>query len=213
MQRVAGCLEEILAGRVDTRLLGRNRVNDPSWVEIGVVVGAHALRGEVRVRYFGDGPDHLLDSEHVWLGEHRNDRAAVRYGVIGGGTGRGGEVRLALEGVTDRNAAEALRGRFVLLDRDDLETLGDDEFYWHELIGCTVATDTGREIGVVRALWDSGRHDVLVVVGADGQQILIPTAREIMTHVDRPARRIVVQDVPGLISPAVESPGGDRDAE
>ncbi len=179
-------------------------MNDPSWVEIGRVVGAHALRGEVRVRYFGDGPDLLLDSEYVWLGEHRDDRAAVRYGVIGGGTGRGGEVRLALEGVADRNAAEALRGRLVLLDRDDLEALGDDEFYWHELIGCSVATDTGLEIGVVRAIWDSGRHDMLVVDGSQGRQVLIPTAREIMTTVDRAARRILVHDVPGLISPVGE---------
>lgn len=176
-------------------------MNGPSWVEIGRVVGAHALRGEIRVRYFGDGPANLLDSEFVWLGEHRDDPGARRFAVVGAGTGRGGEVRLALEGISDRNAAEALRGRLVLMDRADLAALDDDEFYWHELVGCSVATDAGEEVGVVREIWDSGRHDVLVVAGSDGRQILIPTAKEIMTGVDRAARRIVVRDIPGLIAP------------
>jgi len=187
-------------------------VNGPAWVEIGRVVGAHALRGEIRVRYFGDGPANLLDSEHVWLGEHRDDPEARRFAVIGGGTGRGGEVRLALEGVSDRNAAEALRGRLVLMDRADLAELDDDEFYWHELVGCTVVTDAGAEVGTVREIWDSGRHDVLVVVGPEGGQILIPTAKEIMTGVDRAARRIVVHDIPGLIAP-VPGPSDEAGTE
>lgn len=182
---------------------------DRSRVEIGRVVGAHALRGEVRVRYFGDGPDTLLEIERVWLADTRDAATAKPYTVTGRGTGRAGEVRLALQGVGDRDAAIALRGQVVLVAADELEPLGDDDFYWHELIGCTVATQAGEEIGVVRELWDTGRHDVLVVEGGSGRQVLIPTARQIMTGVDRVARRIVIDPIPGLIDEPGEPGAGD----
>ncbi len=188
---------------------GRQRVN-PHWmhpvadlmrVELGVVVGAHALGGEVRVRWFGDGPENILGSEFVFLGESRNDPSARRYGVRGGGSGRGGEIRLRLEGVDDRNAAEALRGCLVLIDAADLEPLGEDEFYWHELVGCTVETEAGERVGTVREIWNTGGHDVLVVAGQGGQ-VLVPTVREIMKEVDRAAGRIVIESIPGLLGEA-----------
>jgi len=179
-------------------------------IVLGRVAGAHALRGEVRVRFFGDGPGALLNAERVFLGtDDTRPQQAIAYDVLATGTGRAGEVRLRLRGIDDRNAAEALKGRFVFGELAMLPELGDDEFYWHELIGCSVATDTGDEVGVVREIWDSGRHDVLVVLGHDGRQILIPTAKEIMTGVDRAARRIVVHDIPGLIHPTPDR-GGEK---
>ncbi len=168
-------------------------------VELGRVVGAHALAGQVRVRFFGDGPENLLGCPFVFLGERRDDPAAARYAVRGGGQGRGGEVRLSLEGVDDRDAAEALRGSLVLVDSHVLEPLDEDEFYWHELIGCTVETEAGERLGSVRELWNTGGHDVLVVIGERGQ-VLIPTVREIMKRVDRSQGRIVIDPIPGLLN-------------
>lgn len=171
---------------------------DPLRVELGCVVGAHALAGEVRVRWFGDGPGNLLSSPFLFLGRSRDDPAARRYAILGGGSGRGGEVRLSLEGVGDREAAESLRGSLVLLDPGDLEPLGEDEFYWHELVGCTVETEAHEQIGTVRELWHTGSHDVLVVDGERGQ-VLVPTVREIMKRVDRAEGRIVIDPIPGLL--------------
>ncbi|MDE0885904.1 MAG: ribosome maturation factor RimM [Myxococcota bacterium] len=171
---------------------------NPLRVELGRIVGAHALGGEVRVRWFGDGPDHLLGSEFVFLGEGREDSEARRYGVRGGGSGRRGEIRLRLEGVDDRTAAEGLRGSMVLVDAEKLEPLGDDEFYWHELMGWSVWTEQGESVGIVRELWNTGGHDVLVVVGERGQ-VLVPTARAIMKEVNRAEGRIVIDAIPGLL--------------
>jgi 16S rRNA processing protein RimM len=167
-------------------------------VELGRVVGAHALRGEVRVRLYGDGPNLALQSE-VWLGEDRDDVGARLYSVLSSGSGRTGEMRLSLEGVGDRDAALALRGQHVLVTADQLEPLEEGEFYWHELIGCRVETTRGEPLGVVAEIWDTGQHDVLVVRSEDGRQVLVPTAREIMTEVDREARRIVIDAIPGLV--------------
>jgi 16S rRNA processing protein RimM len=174
--------------------------DDAERVLLGRVVGAHALRGEVRVRFFGDGPGQLLNAECVYLGndEARGDLAKP-HAVERTGTGRAGEVRLALEGVEDRNAAESLKGQAVFGLLAELPELGDDEFYWHELVGFDVVSEEGEPIGRVRELWETGAHDVLVVDDAEGRQILLPTAREIMTGVDRAARRIEIRVLPGLL--------------
>jgi len=161
-------------------------------------VGAHALAGEIRVRWFGDGPENLLGSEFVYLGSNREDPEARRYAIVRGGSGRAGEIRLGLEGVANRNAAEALRGLLVLVDPLALEPLGEDEFYWHELVGCAVVTEEGEAIGEVRELWNTGGHDVLVVDGPEGQ-VLVPTVRQIMKHVDLGQARIVIEAIPGLL--------------
>ena len=171
----------------------------PARVELGYVVGAHALKGELRVRWLGDGPENLLSADSIWLAESRSDAGAPVYEVRAVGAGRSGEVRLKLDGVDDRTAAEELRGRMVLVDASQLAPLADGEFYWHELIGFRVETLEGVEVGEVTEIWDTGAHDLLVVRSESGAQSLIPTAREIMKDVEADARRIVIDALPGLI--------------
>ncbi len=169
-------------------------------VLLGRVVGAHALKGELRVRFFGDGPGQLLNAEQVYLGANDEQPERARaHDVMRTGTGRAGEVRMLLTGVEGRDAADALKGQAVFGLLAELPELGDDEFYWHELVGFEVVSDDGEAIGTVRELWETGAHDVLVVDGVDGQQVLLPTAREFMTSVDRAARRIEFNLWPGLL--------------
>ncbi|MCP4037336.1 MAG: 16S rRNA processing protein RimM [bacterium] len=179
-------------------------------VELGRIVGAHGLRGEVRVRLFGDDPEHLVNAQEVWLGESRDDASARLFEVCSHGMGRAGEVRLGLVGVSDRDEAQSLRGRVVLACAEDLEPLAEDEFYWHQLIGCEVWTEAGAAVGVVAEIWETGAHDVLVVRDAQGRQNLIPTARELTRGIDLPAKRIVVAALPGLIDLGDEA-GGDTE--
>jgi len=168
-------------------------------VEVGRVVGPHGLRGQLRVHFFGDGPENLMSCSKVWLGDRRDDPNAKSYEVEFVGTGRANEARLGLAGVIDRDASQALRGLLVLAEESALEPLDDDEFYWHQLVGCEVETETGERVGTVREIWETGAHDVLVVRDEAGRQNLIPTARELTREIDIPGRRIVVAAVPGLI--------------
>jgi 16S rRNA processing protein RimM len=174
-------------------------------VALGRVVGAHGVRGQVRVRVFGDGPENLLGALHLWLADAARgaeDPAPQHFEVEGGGPGRQGEIRLTLAGVGDRDAAAALRGRLVLAEAEALPALPEGEFYGFELIGCRVETTGGRPVGRVREIWDAGGRDVLVVEGDDGRPRLLPTARALMPEVDLARGRITVVDLPGLLDPA-----------
>ncbi len=162
-------------------------------------MGAHGLRGQLRVRIFGDGPGNLLCAPEVGLAGDAEEASPRWFEVASAAAGRQGEVRLGLAGVKDREQAEALKGKLVLGRPEGLEPLPPGEHYWYELVGCRVQDAEGREIGTVREIWETGAHDVLVVEDESGAQHLVPTAREFLREVDVDARRVVIEAIPGLL--------------
>ena len=170
-------------------------------IVLGEVVGAHGLAGELRVRITGDVPDHLLSAEVVWLGKRAKDPEAKRRVVTGAAMAPRGEVRLRLAGVTRREDVQPLVGLVVTASPDLLPDLPEGEFYWYELVGCRVESAQGVDVGIVREIWETGAHDVLLVEDPDGVRRLVPTAEALLETIDLDARRIVVADVPGLLEP------------
>ena len=183
---------------------------ETSRVTLGRVIGAHGLRGELRVRLFDETDNNLRAVTSIWLAREEGDPKAVEAHVRAVGSGRRGEARLALEGVGSREAAEALRGRLVQARVEDLGPLAAGEYYQYELVGCRVEDVEGRVLGVVQGIWETGAPDVLVVVDADRRELLIPAAGEILREVDVAARRITVDVPPGLLDP-VEEPDRSRE--
>jgi len=167
---------------------------------LGRVTGAHGLAGEVRVRILGDGPENLSRAPELWLAETPDGASERGYRVESARAGRPGEARLRLSGIADRDEALALRGSWVLGDSAYLEELDSDEYYWHELIGCRVEASDGRPVGIIREIWETGAHDVLVVEREGGEQVLLSTARELMPEVDLEAGRVVVEILPGMLA-------------
>jgi len=179
-------------------------------VVLGQIAGAHGVRGELRVRFFGDGPENLMGLAEVWLVAEEDLRPSLdlssagvvrHHAVERRGRGRPGEVRLKLEGVTGREAAEALRGRFVVAPPSHLPDLREGEFYWHQLIGCRVRGSDGTPVGIVCGLMETGAHDVLVVEDESGRRHLIPAAAELVHEIDVESGEIVVELLPGLLEP------------
>jgi len=177
------------------------RTQAPQRVALGCVVGAHALAGELRVRWLGDGPEHLLDATALWLGSNPDGVGGRPVQASGARSGRPGELLLRLEGVSDRDAAEALRGAYLTADPQALPALPEGEHYWFELIGCRVEDSHGEPLGTVSEIWETGAHDVLVIEGTDGRRRLVPTADDLLKEVDSDGRRIVIEVIPGLLDP------------
>lgn len=193
MERTAGSTSSTEERRAPVRAAGG--------VALGLVVGAHGLRGEIRVRALADD-DNLCRVPRVRLGHSEGDPEADEYEVERVGSGRSGEVRMSLAGVTSREAAETLRGRLVLARSADLEALPPGEYYGYELIGCRVEDQDGRAIGEVKGIWGTGAPDVLVIESEGGEEHLIPAAEALLLEVDVEGRRIVVDAIPGLLDPA-----------
>lgn len=168
-------------------------------VVIGRISGAFKLSGQLRVRCFGD-PGDFIDVSSLSLGEREEEPdAGTVFEVADIIAGRREELRVRLIGVDDRDAAEALKGRWVFALASELAPTEDEEYYGYELIGCTVEGEDGAKIGVVRDIWSAAGQDLLVVAGEGGAEHLIPMARSILREVDVEARRIGIKEIPGLL--------------
>jgi 16S rRNA processing protein RimM len=109
---------------------------------------------------------------------------------------------MTLAGVADRESAERLRGKLVVVEASQLEALPEGEYYSYQLVGCRVEGADGQSIGTVREVWPTGAVDVLVVEGKTGVRQLIPAAEDQLRAVDIEARRIVIEILPGLLDSA-----------
>lgn len=172
----------------------------PDGVPLGRVVGAHGLRGELRIRVSGDDLANLESVPRVRLVREQGEPETSEYEVERSRPGRSGECRMALRGVTDRDAAEALRGRLVLVRPGDLPLLPPGEFYAFQLVGCQVRGPGGAALGTVRGVLDNGAQSLLRVEDAAGVEHLVPAVPPLLREVDVAARRIVIDPPPGLLA-------------
>lgn len=153
-----------------------------SKVKIGYVARAHGLRGELRVHLFSPESTTLLEVDRATIGGEDRAISAARP--------TNGAVLLTIEGVEDRDAAEALRGKEVEVDRDEVE-LGEGEYLLSDLPGFTVVDEKGVELGrVVEVI--SAAQPILVIHGPAGE-ILLPAVPNFVRTVDVAARRVDVE--------------------
>jgi 16S rRNA processing protein RimM len=167
----------------------------PSLVAVGEIVAAHALNGVLRFRPYQPPAPSLVAGATVYL-EDRTGRRPARV-VAAAPHGRGAML-LTLEGVADRNGAEALVRARVLVPADALAPAAEDEFYWHEIVGFRVDTTDGRALGEIVEVFNTGLNDVWTV--HDGaREYLIPVIADVVRTIDRDARRAVIEPMPGLL--------------
>lgn len=163
------------------------------YVALAEVTRPHGIGGELKVRVFNPDSDLLLRLRKVRmvLGDGEVREVALRKPrVVPGG------LILRLDGVDDRNAAEALRGARFEVPRSALEPPEPDEFYVVDLVGCRAELD-GELLGEVADVLDYPTCDVLVVEGARGT-IEIPIVDAYVGEIDPAGRRIAIKTLEGL---------------
>jgi len=177
-------------------------------VIVGRVGRPHGIRGEVVIGVRTDEPDlrfavgALLDAGPTPDGDPRAGRAPLRVAAM---RWHSGQLLVAFAGVTDRTAAGELTGSWLSVDSSELPATPDpDEFRDHELIGLSVRTPAGEDVGVVTDVLHHGQ-DLLVVrrSGDDGPgETLVPFVKAIVPEVDVAAGHLVIDPPPGLLDPA-----------
>lgn len=158
-------------------------------VLVGEIVAPHGVRGEVRMNPLMDAPETLLrlPSVHFVYPGGRTESRRIRQARL-----HKQQVLLVLDGVEDREAAEALRGVEIYIRRAELPER--DVYYIDELIGLSVITEAGQDLGRIEAVHPYPANDVYETPLA-----LIPgIPDEFVISIDPAAGRVVVRDVPGL---------------
>src|SRR5690625_2444950 len=168
---------------------------------LAAIVGAHGVRGLVRRKRFTEEPESVVaDGPLSDEAGERQFRLRLKGQVKG--------LLLAeVEGVADRDAAEALRGLRLYVARAALPPPEDpEEFYYADLVGLRVETSKGELLGEVRAVQDFGAGDVLEVAPPEGRSFYLPFTRQVVPKVEVAAGRLVA-DPPAEVS-AEQAPEG-----
>ncbi len=154
---------------------------------LGRIAGAHGIRGEVLIKPFTEHPEDI-----------------ATYGPLDDGAGRTLDIKAArvtskgvvarIEGVSDRNGAEALKGAPLYVDRTRLPAPEEGEFYHADLIGLAAVDPDGRPVGEVVGVYNHGAGDLIEVrLAQSGKTELVAFTDAFVPEVDLAARRVVVR--------------------
>lgn len=174
-------------------------------VEVGRVLGAHGVRGEVAVESFSDVPERFAAGSELLAvpvpGGATRSTPPRRLIVEAVRLHRGG-LLIRFREVEDRDAAEALRGALLEVPREAVPAAPEDTWYHFQLVGCRCRDARRGDLGEVVEVVEDGGGVLLAVEGTvegEGRRLLVPFVREVVREVDTEEGRIEVDLPEGLI--------------
>ncbi|MFW6201582.1 MAG: ribosome maturation factor RimM [Gemmatimonadota bacterium] len=175
--------------------------SEPDFLVVGHVTKAHGVKGELAIRPLTDRPEEVYSAgRRIHLGDRDGglppgsptmtvERARVhKSGLL-----------VKFEDVPDRNEAERLAGRYLLVPLEELAPAEEDEVFYHHLLGSEVVLEDGEAVGRVREVYETAPSDLLEVEAESGRRHLVPFTKAIVREVDVDARRIVIEPPEGLL--------------
>lgn len=177
------------------------RPEHPPYLVVGKVTKPHGVRGEVHVRVLTDRPQAAFEPG-ARLRVAREEATEPEPGTAGLTVVRAREHRRGLlvgfREVGDRDEADRLRGRRLLVPFDEVELPGEDEVFYHDLLGLAVVTADGTDLGEVVEVYELlPAH--LLEVRKEGRTHLLPFTAEVVESVDLEDRVLTVDPPEGLL--------------
>ncbi|HTZ80624.1 MAG TPA: ribosome maturation factor RimM [Stellaceae bacterium] len=161
-------------------------------VLMGVITAAHGIKGAVKVMSYAATPEDIAA-----YGPLEDQGGARRFSLALVGKVRGA-LLAEIEGVTDRTAAEKLRGTRLYLPRSALPDLAEGEFYWDDLVGLRAELRDGAVLGRVKAVHDYGAGASLEVEREGGGVVMVPFSTRVVPVVELERGRLVIDPPEGL---------------
>lgn len=150
-----------------------------SLVCVGAITGVHGVRGVLTIRPFTEQPEDITAYGPV---RSKDGKRSFSLEVIGS---KKGVLLVRIDGITDRTAAEGLKGLELYVDRTVLPEPDDESWYQADLIGLIVRDVAGNSLGKINAVQNYGAGDLLEIRLEDSHQtILLPFTREVVPTVD-----------------------------
>lgn len=163
---------------------------------IGEILAAHGIKGEVKVRKITDFIERFHIGETVY---YENEQDELLPLVIDGFRTSNKGLLLRFEGYSSIDDVEQLLGMKLYIIEEQLTTLKEHEYYYHEIIGCTVKANTGEKLGIIDSILSPGANDVWIVKDDQGKEILIPYIEDVVKQVDIENKEVTIELMEGLI--------------
>jgi 16S rRNA processing protein RimM len=164
-------------------------------ITIGKAVKPFGVKGEMKIESLTDFPERFKDLRRVYLvspagKEFTCEVRSVRYA--------GGAPYLLFGDYDSPEKAKALNGWLIKVPEEEAVPLPEGSYYWFELIGMEVVSESGEKLGTIVEVFETGSNDVYVMKRGR-KETYIPATKEIVKQVDRKTKRMVIHIVDGLM--------------
>ena len=153
---------------------------------------SHGVRGELVLECWADSPEFVAGVKHLYFDGGKTDAGVVSSRV------HKGRLLLKLQGVDTVEQGDALRGKVLYLNREDVR-LEEGQVFLQDLIGLkAIDGTTGREYGVLQEVLPTGANDVYRIVDGAGREFLFPAVKHMIQGVDLEKGIIALLPIPGI---------------
>ena len=164
-------------------------------LRVGVIASTHGIRGEVKVFPTTDSAGRFSQIKSVILDTGKEE---LELKIAGVKFFKKFAI-LKFEGIDNINDIEKYKGKELYVMRENAQKLGRNEYFVADLIGLEVTEDSGRKLGTLKDVMETGANDVYVVEMEDKRELLIPAIRQCILDVDMEAGIMTVHLLDGLL--------------
>lgn len=163
---------------------------------VGNVFNTHGLKGEVKVKRISDFEERFHKGNKLY---YKDEKGQFQELLVSGFRTQKETYLLSFKGISHINDVLFLKGATLYIEEEQLTDLEEREYYYHQIIGCTMFTTTGEMLGKVETILSPGANDVWVVKGEENKEILIPYIDSVVKQVDVEEKKIIIEVMEGLL--------------
>ncbi|WP_226034967.1 ribosome maturation factor RimM [Aquibacillus saliphilus] len=168
-----------------------------NFFNVGKIVNTHGIKGEVKVVRITDFDERFQKGKQLyWVDKDGNNLTPLT--VAGHRIHKNFDL-LYFESYNSINDVEPLKEGMLKINEESLTDLDDGEYYYHEIIGCSVQTTSGEVLGSVKEILSPGANDVWVVERPKQKDLLIPYIADVVKQINVEENRIVIEPLEGLL--------------
>ena len=166
-------------------------------LKVGKIVNTHSLKGEVKVISSTDFEEERFKKGSKLLITRGNQ--LIREVVVQSYRNHKNFLLVKFEGIDSVEEAEKLKNLQIKIDSDEVGELEENEFYFHQIIGCKVFDENDKNLGEIIDILTPGANDVWVIKGENGKEILIPYIEDVVKKIDITSKKVNIEVMEGLI--------------
>lgn len=166
-------------------------------LKVGKIVNTHSLKGEVKVISSTDFEEERFKKGSKLLITRGNQ--LIREVVVQSYRNHKNFLLVKFEGIDSVEEAGKLKNLQIKIDSDEVGELEENEFYFHQIIGCEVFDENDKNLGEIIDILTPGANDVWVIKGENGKEILIPYIEDVVKKIDITSKKVNIEVMEGLI--------------
>ena len=166
-------------------------------LKVGKIVNTHSLKGEVKVISSTDFEEQRFEKGTELLITRGNQ--VVKEVTVESYRTHKNNLLVKFVGIDSIEEAEKLKNLQIKIDSDNIGELEENEFYFHQIIGCEVFDENGKSLGEISEILTPGANDVWVIKSQNGKEILIPYIEDVVKKIDVENKKIDIEVMEGLI--------------